>query len=245
MSEDRGAVSADGDGTDPQDEERRRAAALLAGLDFGDWSGLVATLAADLAPVYADGLRAAGFGGQARTRNEARATLGLPPLPDDAGGDEVPDIVDDLDNRADGWAQSQAADLVPGLKERSRGMLETTVLAALAALAANATAGGFTAAQLVAAVAEAPAFNRARADRIAQNEVTQAEREGLNVAMRNSRVAPGKVWRTQEDDAVEADCEENADAGVIAIADDWPNGDYPHPNCRCWYELADLDEDEE
>ena len=28
--------------------------------------------------------------------------------------------------------------------------------------------------------------------------------------------------------AVEEECEENADAGVIPLDDDWPNGAYPH-----------------
>ena len=72
-----------------------------------------------------------------------------------------------------------------------------------------------------------------------------AEREGLNVALRNTRVTDGKQWMTMEDDAVEADCEENAAAGVIPIDADWPKGDYPHIGCRCWYELAELDVDEQ
>jgi NAD+--asparagine ADP-ribosyltransferase len=30
------------------------------------------------------------------------------------------------------------------------------------------------------------------------------------------------------------ECEENQDAGAIAIDDEFPNGDVPvHPNCRC------------
>jgi hypothetical protein len=230
-------------GTDTNDEERRRqrAAALLAGVDLGDWSsGLVDAVSADLASVYADGLRAVGFTAPGQTRNEARANLGLPPL--EQGGDEAPDLLDEMDTRAAEWAGGQAADLVDGLKARTLDMLETMVRAALAA---NATGAGWTAKELEAAVAEAPAFNERRAKTIADNETTMAEREGLNVAMRNTRVAPGKQWYTQEDDLVEEDCEENADAGVIAIEDDFPNGDYPHLNCRCWWELAELDEDEE
>jgi hypothetical protein len=231
-------------GPDTNDEERRRrAAALLAGLDLGDWSsGLVDAVGSDLTPVYADGLRAAGFTAPGQTRNEARANLGLPPLDDEAAGGEVPDILDGMDERADEWAGAQAADLVDGLKSRTLGMLETTVRAALAA---GATGAGWTAKELEAAVAEAPAFNRARAKTIADNETTTAEREGLNVALRNTRVTDGKQWFTQEDDLVEEDCEENADAGVIGIEDDFPNGDYPHLNCRCWWEVAELDEDEE
>jgi hypothetical protein len=43
---------------DHEEQRRReRAAALLGGLDLGDWTGLVAAVGADLAPVYADGPR--------------------------------------------------------------------------------------------------------------------------------------------------------------------------------------------
>jgi hypothetical protein len=59
-------------------------------------------------------------------------------------------------------------------------------------------------------------------------KTTVAEREGVGDAMRNFRVAQGKQRFTQEDDAVEEDGKENADAGVTALDDDWPNGDYPH-----------------
>jgi len=220
---------------DADDERRRRAAALLAQVDLGDWSVLEDDITADLAPVYADGLRNVGFTGDVpETRNDARANLGLPPLAE--GGDEVPDILDEMPELAASWARSQAADLISGLKERTPGMLLTTLVEGLtASLTATALAG---------AIAEAPAFNSARAKTIADNETTMAEREGLNTAMRGTNVAPGKQWFTQEDDLVEEDCEANADAGVIGIEDEFPNGDWPHPNCRCWYELVDLDEDE-
>lgn len=221
---------------DAADEElRRRAAALLSALDLGDWSGLANDIAADLEPVYEDGLRAVGFTGTGQTRNEARANLGLPPLDD--GGDEVPAILDDMGDAAASWAESQAADLIAGLKERTPGMLLTTLVDGLT--------GSVTATQLADAIADAPAFNGARAKTIAYNETTQAEREGLNTAMRGTNVAQGKQWFTQEDEAVEEDCIENADAGVIAIDADFPNGDWPHFNCRCWYEITDLDADEE
>src|SRR6516162_6345910 len=109
-----------------------------------------------------------------------------------------------MDDRAAAATTSQAVELIPGLKERTPGMLETTIIGALA--------GGWTARQLASAIAEAPAFNAARAKTIADNETTQAEREGLNAAMRGTNVAQGKHWMTMEDDAVEEDCEENADA---------------------------------
>jgi len=173
------------DGTDPTDEERRRRAAeTLRRLALGDWSGLAEDIAADLAPVYADGLRAVGFTGDVpETRNDARANLGLPPLYE--GGDEVPAILDDMPDRAASWARRQAADLIPGLIDRTPGMLESTLAVALDS--------GWTAAQLRDAIAEAPAFNAARAKPIADNETTQAEREGLNTAMRGTNCYAGQA----------------------------------------------------
>jgi hypothetical protein len=224
------------DADDADEERRRRAAALLDALQLGDWSGLEDDIAGEVAPVYADGLRAVGFTGDVQTtRNEARANLGLPPL--EEGGDEVPEILGEMSDRAASWARRQVADLIDGLKERTPGMLEATVAAAMS--------GDLTAQVLARAIADSPAFSSGRAKTIADNETTQAEREGLNTAMRGTNVARGKQWFTQEDEAVEEDCDENADAGVIPLEDDFPNGDWPHIGCRCWWELFDLDQDEE
>jgi len=223
---------------DADDEERRRRATeLLAQVELGDWSVLEDDIAGDLAPVYADGLRNVGFTGDVpETRNDARANLGLPPLEED--GDEIPAILDEMPDLAARWAKSEAAELIPGLKARTQSMLVRTVVDGIAA-------GDWTAKELADAIADAPAFNGARAKTIADNETTLAEREGLNTAMRGTNVARGKLWFTQDDDAVEEDCQENADAGVIGIEDEFPNGDWPHVNCRCWWEVVDLDDDEE
>jgi hypothetical protein len=225
-----------GDAPDQDDEDERRrrerAAALIAMLSLGDWSGLAPGLADDLAPMYADGLRATGFSGNARTVNEARANLGLDPVDD--GGNE-PDIIDDMSDRADSWAHGEADDLVTGLKDRTKGMLLTTVVAALAA--------GWSASRLEREIADSPAFSDARVDTIAQNETTVAERQGFRVAATETRVATGKIWITENDDLVEDDCLENEAAGIIPVDEEWPNGDFPHVGCRCSEELADLDEE--
>jgi len=218
---------------DAEEERRRRAAELLAQVDLGDWSVLEDDIAADLAPVYADGLRNVGFTGDVpETRNDARANLGLPPL--EEGGEEVPAILAEMPELAARWARSQAADLIPGLKERTPGMLLTTLVDALTA--------SVTAKQLVDAIAGAAAFNSARAKTIAYNETTMAERDGLKTAMRGTNVARGKKWFTQEDEFVEDDCLENANAGLIGIDEEFPKGDWPHFNCRCWWEVFDLAE---
>jgi hypothetical protein len=213
-----------------------RVAALLARLDLGDWSALD-DLSDDLVPVYQDGLRAVGITGNVpTTRNQARANLGLPPLSEAKGGNEEIDVFGRMADSAEQWVADHVAELVAGLKARTPGMLEATVDAALA--------GDFTAEQLARAIADSPAFSTKRAETIANNETTQAEREGLGTAGRTTQVALGRQWTTMEDDAVEEDCIENADAGVISWDEDWPNGDYPHIGCRCWWELADIDDDE-
>ena len=84
-------------------------------------------------PFYGDGVRAVWLTAPDQTRNQARSNLVLPPLSEDApeSGDEVLDS-DDFDARAEAWASAHAADLVSGLKERTTGMLDATLVAALA-----------------------------------------------------------------------------------------------------------------
>jgi hypothetical protein len=221
-----------GNEPDNQDEDERRrrerAAALIAMLSLGDWSGLAPDLADDLAPMYADGLRATGFSGNARTVNEARANLGLDPVDD---GDNEPDIIDDMPDRADSWAQGEADDLVTGLKDRTKGMLLTTLVAALAA--------GWSAARIEREIAASPAFSDARVDTIAHVETVNAETAGRLVAITEGGVATGKVWVTENDDLVEEICEENESDGPIAADEVFSSGDDgppAHPNCRCYLE---------
>lgn len=70
-----------------------------------------------------------------------------------------------------------------------------------------------------------------RADTIANTEYARAMTESSLATYREAGIEQ-LIWEAEEDACVE--CEENADAGPLAIDDEWPNGDVPvHPNCRC------------
>ena len=62
-------------------------------------------------------------------------------------------------------------------------------------------------------------------------------------AYREPGVATGKAWLTAGDEPVDDDCQENEDARPIGLDEDFPNGDMPHPNCRCTV-LPVIDEEE-
>lgn len=73
--------------------------------------------------------------------------------------------------------------------------------------------------------------NPGRAEMIANTEYARATTAASMQTYTEAGIEK-KEWMA-EDDACE-ECQENADAGVIAIDDEFPNGDVPvHPNCRC------------
>jgi SPP1 gp7 family putative phage head morphogenesis protein len=211
------------------DPASARAQAILAQLELGDWTVLVGPLAEELAAVYADGVRRALtilklIDGRTST-NEARAQFGLAPVP---GGDEIPAIVNQVDERAVAWAQTRAAALVTQIRENTRDMLRATVTRAIAE--------GWGADRLADEIAQSPGFSRRRAHTIARTEVISANNRGNLDAYRESGVATGKEWLTAHDELVEETCEENEDAGPIGLDDVFPSGDDcppAHPNCRC------------
>lgn len=182
--------------------------------------------AEEIAAIYEHGITNAlprvGFANGTETTNEARANVGLDPI---HGGDTVPAIVNQPHERAVEWARENAADLITGIEERTRGMLQSTV--------AEAIEEGWSAAELADAIGESAGFSHARAMTIARTELVSANRQGSIAAYRDSGVAYGKEWLTAGDDLVEEDCQENEDAGPIGFDKEFPNGDDPHPNCRC------------
>lgn len=72
-----------------------------------------------------------------------------------------------------------------------------------------------------------------RADMIARTETNRAQTQAALDEYRNAGMG-GKQVITSGDDTVCPDCQENEDAGPIALDDDFPNGEPPtHPNCEC------------
>jgi len=211
----------------PDDIGPARAAAILAQLDLGDWEILIDPTAEDLAAVFEDGevrgLKILELADGETTTNEARALFGLAPV---VGGDAVPAIVNQVNERAVEWAKSRAADLVTQIEENTRDMLRATVV--------DAIEGGWGAAELADRIGESAAFDDSRAGMVARTEIIAANNSGNMLAYRESGVATGKEWLLGEDPC--DICIDNADQGVIPLDDDFDSGDDAppaHPRCEC------------
>jgi SPP1 gp7 family putative phage head morphogenesis protein len=82
-------------------------------------------------------------------------------------------------------------------------------------------------------------FSRHRAERIAQYETTNIFHQATLQAFKQSDKVQQVRWVTMGDDRVETVCQQNADAGPIAVGGAFPSGDHSppaHPACRCWIE---------
>lgn len=78
------------------------------------------------------------------------------------------------------------------------------------------------------------AFSSTRAEMIARTEIAFADVAGNMQAYRESGIVEGKQWILAENPCEL--CIENAEAGIIGLDDDFPNGvDAPpqHPHCEC------------
>lgn len=200
--------------------------AIVAGIDFAGWSVLVGDISDLLADVIRDGTVAAFA--QVGIATEARR--------------EVANVVEPY---ALAYARQRAAEmvgmredalgtLIPNpraewqITEGTRDFLRTSVRAAIDE--------GLSNDDVSAKIVESYAFSNARATVIARTETNRASNAGALQAYRASGVVSGKQWLTAEDDKVTPDCEDNGDAGVIALGAKFPSGaDAPpdHPNCRC------------
>lgn len=79
-------------------------------------------------------------------------------------------------------------------------------------------------------------YSEARAASVAVTETTSAFSNGALFAFAALDVEQ-VIWQTEEDDAVDDVCIENAAAGAVVLGDAFPSGDTEppaHPNCRCW-----------
>jgi SPP1 gp7 family putative phage head morphogenesis protein len=210
-------------------DDAERAAAILSGLDLGDWSVLVDPTADDLAEIYSDGIKRAlplvGFEDGTETINEAREKFGLPPV---ENGDDIPAIVNQTNERAVEWSRNHAAELVTQLEDNTRDMLRATVT--------DAIKEGWGAMELARELEDSAGFSQYRAELVGRTEVIAANNRGNLDAYKESGVATGKEWLTARDDLVEEICQANEDQGPIGLDDDFDSGDDcppAHPNCRC------------
>src|SRR6185312_12134499 len=100
----------------------------------------------------------------------------------------------------------------------------------------QALADGWSNDELAKKLADSYAFSDDRAMTIARTETQMAANAGALNGYKASGVVDGKIWLTAEDDLVSEECQENGDAGVIGLDEDFPSGDDAppvHPNCRC------------
>lgn len=89
---------------------------------------------------------------------------------------------------------------------------------------------------LAAFLADSYGFSKRRAMVIARTETNRASNQGSLASYKASGVVTAKEWLTADDDLVSPECQENGEAGPIALDADFPSGDPcppVHPNCRC------------
>lgn len=144
-------------------------------------------------------------------------------------------IVERVNERALIWATERAGELI-GLGDGDFDLLETT-RDMIRATIADGIANNLSTSQIGDALEEAYAFSDDRAQLIAATEITSANSEGALAGYEEAKAAGVNVkksWLVLEDGC--EICQENADAGVIDLDEEFPSGDMApgaHPNCRC------------
>lgn len=144
------------------------------------------------------------------------------------GFEATPDITDQLDVRAQAYAEERGGELIDDLTTTTRDSLQSTL--------SRAVEEGMSTSKLSDAIQELGVFGEARADVIARTELAFAHVQG-NV----------EGWKATGEDVQkrsilgdlhdhEDECDECADAGVVAMYEEFiPGYDFPpyHPNCLC------------
>jgi len=100
----------------------------------------------------------------------------------------------------------------------------------------DAVEEGWSAKQLADAVEQHYAFSESRAEMIGRTEIARAQGQGNLAAWKNSGVVSKKSWLLGSEHDDDDECDDNSDAGQIAIDDEFPSGDDAepaHPRCVC------------
>lgn len=201
--------------------QRRRLAEILADLDFSEWEDVVTDLSKWLVVVSKDGAR------------ESFAQLEV-----DTGGAAL----DQANERAVAWADARAAELV-GKKwvdgelvdnPRAQWAITESTREFIRADVALAMSEGWSNDRIADVLAENYAFSDTRAEMVARTETARADIEGSLIAYREIGVV-GKQWAVGSETDCDI-CEANADAGVLDLDDEFPDGTQGppgHPNCVC------------
>lgn len=125
------------------------------------------------------------------------------------------------------WARQYAGELIRGVSETTRAVVQS-------ATAAFLEAPGMSREQLADLVRGA--FGRTRAETIAVTEVTRAASEGARIyqaQLAEAGLTFERVWRTANDDAACPVCAPLNGKAESTWSDRFPAGPPAHPNCRC------------
>jgi hypothetical protein len=147
----------------------------------------------------------------------------------------------DLKNpRAVDYLREYGADLVKGINETTRDMLQTLITqAAEEGWSYKKTAEAIIERFEEFAVGKPQAHIDSRAHLIAVTETGNAYEEGNRIIVKDLQdagIEMEKAWNTVEDDKVSAGCKENEAAGWIRIDQEFPSGHQRplrFPGCRC------------
>lgn len=189
-------------------DPRALAAEVIRELDLGEFNvELVEALSADL-------VKAFGAGGG--------TGLELIGLADDRR------LVNLVSDEAVAFAERHGAELVTELEETTRDALRIAVTSALE--------DGLTTADFADLIEGDSAFSADRAEMIARTELATAHVQGSLTAWYESGVVSGKQSLLADTHPVPDECDDNAEAGVIDLDEDFPSGDAGppyHPFCLC------------
>ena len=207
------------------DEERQAIDAIIAGLDFSGWAALVG----DVDEIIVDAVKDGAYA--------ALLQIGVDVTTD-------PAVAEIVNTYALDYAQERSAGMV-GMRQTTDGLVPNPnadwqitegTRDLLRGEIRQALEEGVSNDVLATRLSDAYAFSDQRAMLIARTETIRASNEGAISGYRASGLVESKQWTTAEDDRVSEDCEENGNAGPIALDASFPSGDDvppAHPNCRC------------
>lgn len=141
-----------------------------------------------------------------------------------------------------GMKYTAAGDLIENpnadwaITDSTRDMLRSTLVKAME--------DGLSNDELASALEDNFAFSESRADMIARTETKRADMQGSLTAYKNSGIVKGKQSIISDDHDHDDECDDNEDAGIIPIDEDFPSGDDAppyHPNCNCSMAPADIE----
>ena len=153
-------------------------------------------------------------------------------------------IVDLFNKRAADYARERGAELVGKRwvndvlvdNPDARWCISQTTRDGLRDMIVKSYEDGKTPVQLAKQIEDSYLFSESRSQMIASTETAKASVQGTLGAWQESGVVKGKAWQMSNDHDQDDECNDNEDAGVIGLDEDFPSGDDgppAHPRCMC------------